>query len=75
MKSTNQQQAALAHEGHKIAIEDLLGRIQKGLTLDKPATWQDAGDACRVRELLVEAAFALGQLTEDQAKNDHGITL
>lgn len=61
---------------HQEAIDDLRARIDRGLLLDASrVTWPTVGTLGHVRELLVQAAFALGQLTVEEAKAQHGQVL
>lgn len=69
-RTAPQRQAANAQ-----AIGALLEKIQAGLPDCAAATWSDVGTSGHVRELLVQAAFALGQLTEEEALEQHGVNL
>lgn len=60
----------LRHDIRELAEE--LGNAKTMRSTD--ANWGDVGDLGRVKELLVQAAFALGQLTEEEAAA-HGVTL
>lgn len=56
-------------------VQELLPLIGEGLIDCTRAGWQDVSDAARVRELLVQAAFALGKLTEAQARERFDVAL
>lgn len=82
MKHTTQPPNVDRHDPRKAAathleqIEALRVRINRGLFMDpEKATWPQVGTLGHVRELLVQAAFALGQLSEEEAKAEHGVIL
>lgn len=65
-----------AAAAHQEAIDDLRARIAQGLLMDcAKATWSQVGTLGHARELLVQVAFALGQITEEEAKAEHGVIL
>ncbi len=74
-----------ALEPHRAAIIALLERIGTATAVEcgtgvrdsrsVPVTWPMVGTAAHVRELLVQAAFALGELDEAEALREHGVTL
>lgn len=74
-KSAARPTATQACAEHNREILGLVDSVREGLIDCTTARWGDVGDAGHARELLVRAAFALGQITEDEALERHGVIL
>ena len=78
MKNNNAKrtpQAAATQHANEIA--KLISAIEGGTInhSNMGPNWADVGSLGAARERLVQAAFALGQITEEEALADHGVEL
>lgn len=54
---------------HTLVIEAMMARmLPKVAEYENRGTWADVGSLRHSRDLLIEAAFAVGAITEDEAK-------
>lgn len=75
-QATKKSAAQAAAEEHFADIELLLGHISNTAKADTiGADWSHVGTLGHVRDLLVQAAFAVGAITEEEAHDLFGATL
>lgn len=64
--------ACAAHNRDILGLTDM---VREGLKDCTEAGWGEVANAGYARELLVRAAHALGQITEEEAATRYGVTL
>lgn len=67
--------AASVQAAHATAIAELFEKMQAALPDCRTVNWSDVGSTAHARELIVQAAFALGAITEEEARDVHGVEL
>ena len=74
-KRTTKNCPVKAYAAHATDVLELLKRVDDGMIDCTRATWPDVGSLARARELLVEAAYALGKITAAEARQRFGVAL
>lgn len=74
MTTNPAQESDRALAAHNAANLQLLSAIRSAAEPCYGSNWEQVGTAAHVRELLAQAAYAAGAITEDQAAA-HGVTV
>lgn len=75
MTTKNESRPSSAYASRAQDVYELLKLVEDGIIDCTTATWEHVAPISHARALLVEAAFTLGRVSADEARDKYGVAL